>query len=173
MEAQVEKKLVGKVIHYFTKIGVAVIELSGELKAGDIITVQGMSTNFQQTVDSMQVEHENVKRAGKGQSVGLKVEQRVREGDFVFSGAGAAAEKKLIGKIDHYFAKIGVAVIELSGELKAGDRISIEGMTTDLQQTVSSMQIEHESVAKAGKGQAVGLKVEQRVREGDLVYKIS
>jgi len=81
-------------------------------------------------------------------------------------------EKKLVGKITHYFSKIGVAVIELSDELKVGDRISIEGHTTNLQQSVSSMQIEHQNVEKAGPGQSIGLKVEQRVREGDLVYKI-
>jgi len=81
-------------------------------------------------------------------------------------------EKKLIGKVAHYFTKIGVGVIELSDELKVGDRISIEGMTTNLQQTVDSMQIEHENVKSAGPGQSIGLKVEQRVREGDLVYKL-
>jgi putative protease len=168
-----QKRLVGKVTHYFTKIGVAVVELSGELKAGDRIAVQGMSTDLQQAVDSMQIEHDSVKRAGKGQAIGIKVEQRVREGDLVFFVPGSAAEKEPVGKISHYFTKIGVAVIELSGELKVGDRISIEGMTTDLQQAVDSMQIEHEKVAKAGKGQAIGIKVEQRVREGDLVFKLS
>ena len=81
-------------------------------------------------------------------------------------------EKKLIGKVAHYFTKIGVGVIELSDELKVGDRISIEGMTTNLQQTVDSMQIEHENVQSASPGQSVGLKVGQRVREGDLVYKL-
>jgi translation elongation factor EF-1alpha len=81
-------------------------------------------------------------------------------------------EKKLIGKVAHYFTKIGVGVIELSDELEVGDRISIEGMTTNLQQTVDSMQIEHENVERAGPGQSIGLKVEQRVREGDLVYKV-
>jgi putative protease len=81
-------------------------------------------------------------------------------------------EKKLIGKVTHYFTKIGVGVIELSDELKVGDRISIEGATTNLQQTVDSMQIEHENVQSAGAGQSIGLKVEQRVRQGDLVYKI-
>lgn len=81
-------------------------------------------------------------------------------------------EKKLIGKVTHYFTKIGVGVIELSDELKVGDRISVEGTTTNLQQTVDSMQIEHENVQSAGPGQSIGLKVEQRVRQGDLVYKI-
>lgn len=81
-------------------------------------------------------------------------------------------EKKLIGKVTHYFTKIGVGVIELSDELKVGDRISIEGATTNLQQTVDSMQIEHENVQSAGAGQSIGLKVNDRVRQGDLVYKI-
>lgn len=82
------------------------------------------------------------------------------------------AEKKLVGKVAHYFTKIGVGVIELSDELKLGDRISIQGPTTNLQQTVSSMQIEHENVQSASAGQSIGLKVDQRVREGDLVYKL-
>ena len=81
-------------------------------------------------------------------------------------------EKKLIGKVAHYFTKIGVGVIELSDELEVGDRISIEGVTTNLQQAIDSMQIEHENVKSAGPGQSIGLKVEQRVREGDLVYKL-
>ena len=84
----------------------------------------------------------------------------------------AQPEKKLVGKVTHYFSKISVAVIELSDELKVGDRISIEGHTTNFQQTVSSMQIEHQNVEKAGPGQSIGLKVDQRAREGDLVYKI-
>lgn len=85
---------------------------------------------------------------------------------------GVPAEKKLVGKVAHYFTKIGVGVIELSDELKVGDRISIEGATTNVQQTVDSMQIEHENVQSASAGQSIGLKVAQRVREGDLVYKL-
>jgi len=85
----------------------------------------------------------------------------------------APVEKKLVGKISHYFTKIGVGVIELSDKLKVGDRISIEGATTNLQQTIKSMEIEHEKVGSAGPGESIGLKVEQRVREGDLVYKIT
>ena len=84
----------------------------------------------------------------------------------------APVEKKLVGKVAHYFTKIGVGVIELSDELKVGDRISIEGATTNIQQTIDSMQIEHEDVQSAGAGQSIGLKVVQRVREGDLVYKL-
>lgn len=81
-------------------------------------------------------------------------------------------EKKLVGKISHYFTKIGVGVVELSDELKVGDRISIEGATTNIQQTVDSMQIEHQNVQSAGSGQSIGLKIVERTREGDLVYKL-
>ncbi len=80
------------------------------------------------------------------------------------------AEKKLVGKITHYFSKIGVAVIELSGNLTAGDKISIEGPTTNVQQTVDSMQIEHKPIQSAKKGQAIGMKVVDKVREGDEVF---
>ncbi len=81
-------------------------------------------------------------------------------------------KKKLVGKVTHYFTKIGVGVIELSDELRVGDRISIEGSTTNFQQVVESMQIERQPVQSAGPGQSIGLKVKDRVREGDLVYKI-
>ena len=84
----------------------------------------------------------------------------------------APLEKKLVGKVSHYFTKIGVGVIELSDELRVGDRISIEGATTNIQQTVDSMEIEHKKVKVAGAGKSIGLKTIQRVREGDVVYKI-
>lgn len=81
-------------------------------------------------------------------------------------------EKRLIGKVTHFFTKLGVAVIELSDELKTGDRISIEGATTNLQQEVTSMQIDRKPVNSASAGQSIGLKVNDRVREGDKVFKI-
>lgn len=81
-------------------------------------------------------------------------------------------EKKLVGKVAHYFTKIGVAVVELNAELKVGDKISIEGATTSFEQTVGSMEIEHKAVENATVGQSIGLKVDQRVRGGDLVYKL-
>ncbi len=81
-------------------------------------------------------------------------------------------EKVLIGKVTHYYPKIGVAVIELSEELKVGDRISIEGATTNFEQTVESMEIEHQKVEVAKAGNSIGLKVIDRVRENDNVYKI-
>ena len=80
-------------------------------------------------------------------------------------------DKKPVGKITHYFSKIGVAVVELSAELKVGDNISIEGSTTNIQQPVNSMQIEHKPVDFAKKGQSIGMKVADVVREGDECFK--
>ncbi|MCD6284175.1 hypothetical protein J7J12_02905 [bacterium] len=81
-------------------------------------------------------------------------------------------EEKLIGKVTHYFNNISVAVIELKDTLKVGDVIHIKGATTDFTQEVESMQIEHENVDTAKKGQAIGLKVNEPVRENDDVYKV-
>jgi translation elongation factor EF-1alpha len=76
-----------------------------------------------------------------------------------------------IGRITHFFSKINVAVIELKAPLNVGDTIAIKGPNTDFEQVVDSMQIEHENVQHAEKGQSIGLKVTQRVRETDAVYK--
>ena len=79
-------------------------------------------------------------------------------------------KKKLVGKIRHFFPHISVAVVDLSGDLKAGDSILVEGSTTSFSQKVQSMQIEHQGIGTARKGQAIGLKVKEKVREGDKVY---
>jgi len=79
-----EKKEIGEVTHFFTNIGVAVIKLSDSIKVGDEITIEGATTNIEQKVDSMQIEHKEVKEAKKGQSIGMKVKDRVREGDKCF-----------------------------------------------------------------------------------------
>ena len=84
MEGVEEGRKVGKITHYFNKIGVAVVELADTLKEGDKIRIKGSSTDFEQTVESMQIEHEQVKEAAAGQSIGLKVKDVVREGDEVF-----------------------------------------------------------------------------------------
>jgi|UniRef100_A0A7C6AGF4 putative protease len=81
--------------------------------------------------------------------------------------------EKLIGRITHYFNKIGVAVIEITDdELNVGDTIHIKGHTTDFKQVVNSMQIEHKAVEKAKKGESIGMKVDSVVHEKDQVYKI-
>jgi len=81
------------------------------------------------------------------------------------------AEEK-VGTVSDYFARVGVAGITLVAPLKVGDTIRIHGHTTDFTQTVESMQIEHESVQEAGPGVSVGVKVIDRCRHGDTVFKI-
>jgi putative protease len=82
--------------------------------------------------------------------------------------------EKLIGKISHYFNKIDVGIIELTdGELKVGDTIHIKGHTSDFTQQVTSMQIEHEVVEKAKKGDGVGVKVGSPVHEHDQVFLVT
>ena len=82
-------------------------------------------------------------------------------------------EEKRVGEIIKFFGKIGVAAIRLSeGSLKVGDKIHIVGHTTDITQTVDSMQIENQDVQEAGPGADIGIKVEGRAREHDVVYKV-
>jgi len=78
----------------------------------------------------------------------------------------------LVGKITHYFDKIGVAVVEVLAPIKVGDQIKISGHGKEFTQEVTSMQIEHQQVEEAQKGQTVGMKVDQPVKEGDEVYKV-
>jgi len=80
--------------------------------------------------------------------------------------------KTPVGTITHYYDKIGVAIVELTDKLKVGDTIAIEGKTTNFTQKVESIQIEHINVEEAGSGESIGLKVDQKVREGDKVYKV-
>jgi translation elongation factor EF-1alpha len=82
-------------------------------------------------------------------------------------------ELQEVGKVAHFFTRISVAVVELTAPISIGDRIVIKGPTTNLEQTVESMEIEHEKVTRAEAGQSIGLKVDDRVRENDTVYKIS
>ena len=79
---------------------------------------------------------------------------------------------KIIGKINHYFANIGVAVINLAAPLKVGDKIRVVGgQETDFEQKVESIQIDHAQVKSAKKGASVGIKVNEKVHEGYKVYK--
>ena len=82
------------------------------------------------------------------------------------------AEKKLIGRITHYFPKISVAVVELSGDIAVGGRIRVEGATTSFEEVIDSMEIENKKVETATAGQSIGLKVKERVRLHDNVYKL-
>jgi len=82
-------------------------------------------------------------------------------------------ELQEVGKVTHFFPKINVAIVELTATLSIGDKIRVQGPTTDFEQTVQSMQIEHENVKTANKGQGIGLKMDERVRENDTVYKVA
>lgn len=77
-----------------------------------------------------------------------------------------------MGKITHYYGNIGVAVLELSETLRVGDTIRVVGAGTDFTQNVESMEVEHQKVEVAKPGDSVGLKVDQKVREGYKVYKL-
>jgi translation initiation factor IF-2 len=82
-------------------------------------------------------------------------------------------EEKKLGEVIKYFGKIGVAAIRISeGSLNVGDKIHVVGHTTDVTQLVDSMQIENESVQEAGPSADIGIKIKDRVREHDTVYKV-
>ena len=78
-----------------------------------------------------------------------------------------------IGKVSDFFAHPVVAGIELTATLKVGDKIHIKGHTTDMEFTVNSMQIDNVNVNEAKAKDAIGIKVDERVRRGDIVYKVT
>jgi len=84
-----------------------------------------------------------------------------------------AMKEEKIGFVSNYFGKISVAAVDITdGTVSVGDTLHFLGHTTDFESTVNSMQIEHKSVAEAKKGDSIGIKVSEKVREGDKVYKI-
>lgn len=87
-------------------------------------------------------------------------------------GVPAIAEQR-VGVVIHYYSHLSVAVVKLDqGALQVGDSIHIKGHTTDLQQQVESIQIEHQPIQRADMGQECALKVTDHVREHDIVYKL-
>lgn len=85
----------------------------------------------------------------------------------------AEPQMEAVGKVASFFSHVGAAVIELTASLRVGDRLYIKGHTTDFQQVVSSMQVDRQDVQEAAVGQSVGLKVDQRCRPHDVVYKLA
>ncbi len=79
-----QEKEIGVVTHYFGKVSVGIIKLGDNLKVGDSIHIKGAHDDFSQKVDSIQIEHENVNAAKKGQTIGIKVEKRVHVNDKVY-----------------------------------------------------------------------------------------
>lgn len=78
----------------------------------------------------------------------------------------------LIGTVTHYYSKLGVATIILTGSLRLGDAVHFLGKNTDFQQAVESLQIEHQDVQEAKAGDHIGMMVKEKVREKDQVYKV-
>ncbi|MDD5626391.1 MAG: hypothetical protein PHW01_00025 [Patescibacteria group bacterium] len=88
-QAERQEEEIGKITHYYNKIGVGIIEITkGELKIGDTIHVKGHSDDFDQKVESMQIEHKEVQEAKQGDVIGLQISQKVREGDAVYKVLG-------------------------------------------------------------------------------------
>lgn len=79
---------------------------------------------------------------------------------------------KVLGKITHYYSKLGVGIIELADIIKVDQKIKIKGHSTDIEQAVDSIQINHQDVEEAKKGDVIGVKVSGHVREGDKVYAV-
>jgi putative protease len=82
-------------------------------------------------------------------------------------------EEEKVGKVQKFFAKPGVAAIEVTaGVIRIGDRLRFKGHTTDFEDTITSMQVEKDPIEEAKPGDLIGIKVKERVREHDTVYKI-
>jgi hypothetical protein len=92
---------------------------------------------------------------------------------YVLWGLECLSEEEVVevGHITHFFSKISVAVVELHAPLVTGDRILVKGPSTDFEQVVESMQIEHKNIQRAEAGQSIGLQTVQHVHERDIVYK--
>jgi putative protease len=89
----------------------------------------------------------------------------------VLGGKTLREQLREVGRVLHFFGHINVAVIEVTDTILVGDKILIKGPTTDIEQTIDSMEIEHAKVKQATAGQSIGMKVKGRVRESDTVYK--
>jgi len=82
-------------------------------------------------------------------------------------------EEEEIGRVEKFFAKPGVAAVEITaGVLRIGDKVHFKGHTTDFEDTIASMEVENQVIQEAKAGDVIGMKVKDRVREHDLVYKI-
>lgn len=82
------------------------------------------------------------------------------------------ANDGLVGKVSHYYSQIGVGIVKMEGTLKVGDQIKVKGYSTEFDQTIDSIQIDHKEVESADKGDIIGMKVNDKVREGDEVFKV-
>lgn len=166
---------IGRIKQYSPKDKVAVVELTEPLRVGNTIKIVSESGSFTQEVGAMQVERSQIAEATAGQTVGIKVLEKAGPGSKVFRlevEREASLPPMLVGKITHYFPKSSVAVVKLNGPLRIGEMIKVIGHDTTFTQEVDSMQVDHSPIDVAQPGQSVGLKVKEKVREGNSVYKI-
>lgn len=89
----------------------------------------------------------------------------------LFSKNKKSDEPKPIGEVTHYYGGLGVAIVKFTKKVKTGERIRFKGATTDFEETIKSMQYNHQEIKEAKKNQEVGIKVSDKVREGDKVYE--
>lgn len=82
-----------------------------------------------------------------------------------------ADKAKRVGVVTHFYSKISVGIVKLSSAVKIGEVLNFKGSTTDFTQTLDDMQFDHKEIKEGKKGQEVGIKVREKVRDGDLVYK--
>lgn len=92
-------------------------------------------------------------------------------GLFSFFKKTSAPEMEPIGEVTHYFGGIGVAIVKFNRVVSVGAKVRIKGATTDFTETIRSMQYDHKEIGEAKKGQEVGIKVGDKVRQGDAVYE--
>lgn len=85
-------------------------------------------------------------------------------------GVSILADKTLLGKVIHYYDKIGVAVIKLDKDLKVGDKVKFVYGENEFEQTIESMQLEHQQIESGKKGQEIAIKVNQETKSGTLIY---
>jgi len=81
--------------------------------------------------------------------------------------------EKELGRVTHFYDKLSVAIIKLAAPLKVGEEIEIKGATTDFRQKVESLQFDYQDVETGKKGQEIGIKVKDKVREGDAVFRVT
>lgn len=91
MPAKKSAKPIGKVTHFYDKISVGIVKFSAAVKLGDLLHFKGRKCDFVQAVNSLQFNHKSIEKAARGKEVGLKVKQKVEEGDLVFRAKAAKA----------------------------------------------------------------------------------
>jgi acyl-CoA hydrolase len=177
-----EEKPIGRVIRYFDQLGVVGIELTDPLRVGDVIRIRGRTTDFIQQAESIEIDRQRVNQAPASAQIGLLVNQPARVGDKVYKVTDERRKRVLlterdknekpIGRVIHYFDRLGVAGIELTDPLRVGDVIHIRGRTTDFVQSAESIELDRQRVNQAPAGAQIGLLVDQRTRVGDEVYRV-